>query len=98
MLVRFSKRPQTSTIKVSQSTGKGDEITTAEHRTEDLIVGDTKVVRIAPPSGNITETVASRGCCRADSDVLDGQPIAETNNEKLQKGPRRRGKDLLFWS
>ena len=71
MLVRFSKRPQANIIKVSQSTGKGDEITTAEHRAEDLIVGDTKVVRIAPPSGNITETVASRGYCPSTGKVVD---------------------------
>lgn len=71
MLVRFSKRAQSKTICVSQSVGKADEIKTKVFAATDLIVGDSKVIRIAPPSGNITETVESRGFCPSTGKVVD---------------------------
>lgn len=71
MLVRFSKRAQAPTIKVSQSTGKADEIEVLEHPTAGLITGENKVVRIAPSTGNIDGTIASRGFCPSTGKVVD---------------------------
>lgn len=71
MLVRFSKRMQSPTIKVSHSTGKADEARVLEYPAADLIVGDNKVVRIAPSAGGITETIASRGYCPSTGKVVD---------------------------
>ena len=71
MLVRFSKRKQAKTIRVSQSTTKGDEVEVSEYPAAELITGDSKVIRIAPPTGSNTETMASRGFCPSTGKVVD---------------------------
>ena len=72
MLVRFSKRAQTDRIKVSQSTGKRDEIEIREYMHQDLIDPKSLVVRIAPGcSESDLETVSSIGLCPSTGKVVD---------------------------
>ena len=62
MLVRFSKRPQSEMVTVTQSAGKGDDVERREFRANDLIDPVTLVVRIAPKdNGSLDGTVASVG-------------------------------------
>lgn len=72
MLVRFSKRAQAERIKVSQSTGKKDEIEVQEYMHQDLIDPKSLVVRIAPEcNGCDLETVSSVGLCPSTGKVVD---------------------------
>ena len=83
MLVRFSKRPQTAKIKITQSTGKADEITVEEYDEKDLIIGSSKVVRIAPQAAvNIKGTVASVGLCPSTGKVVDFRNRDRIYNDK----------------
>lgn len=72
MIVRFSKRRQADTIRVSQSVVKGAEPVIEEFATSDLIVGDNLVVRIAPEeTTHLAGTVESVGLCPSTGKVVD---------------------------
>jgi len=83
MLVKFSKRSQTPKIKITQSTGKADEISISEYKAEDLIIGSSHVVRIAPPATvNVNGTVSSVGLCPSTGKVVDFRSRDRIYDEK----------------
>ena len=71
MLVRFSKRKQATSIKVSQSGTKGEEALVNEYPATELITGESKIIRIAPSTGKKKETMADSGYCPSTGKVVD---------------------------
>lgn len=83
MIVRFSKRQQAGTIRVSQSAVKGAEPTVEEFRAGDLIVGDSLVVRIAPEEHTqIAGTIEGVGLCPSTGKVVDFRSRGYITNEE----------------
>lgn len=88
MIVRLSKRPQTDTIRVSESAVKGEEPTVAEYGVGDLIVGDNLVVRIAPEEATtLAGTVESVGLCPSTGKVVDFRSRSYIAREKPSERP-----------
>lgn len=71
MIVRFSKKPQAKEIVISHSGGKADEVELSSYPAEQLITGDDRIVRIAPPSGKLNKTVSVQGYCPFTGKVVD---------------------------
>ena len=83
MLVRFSKRPQSERIVVTQSNGKSDEIERREHAAADLIDPESLVVRIAPEDNrSLFSTVSSVGLCPSTGKVVDFRNRGRIYGEK----------------
>lgn len=83
MIVRFSKRPQASSIRVSESVVKRAKPIVREYASRDLIVGDGLVVRIAPEEAtSLVETVESVGLCPSTGKVVDFRSRGYITQEK----------------
>lgn len=88
MIVRFSKRQQADTIRVSQSVVKGAEPAVEEFPTSDLIVGDNLVVRISPEERTqLAGTVESVGLCPSTGKVVDFRSRGYITQEKPAERP-----------
>lgn len=87
MLVKFSNRRQTESVAVSQSVGKGDEITRASYDSRDLIDPFNLVVRIAPKDDStLNETVGSLGLCPSTGKVVDFRSRERIFQERPEGG------------
>ena len=72
MLVRFSKRPQTTHISVTQSDSKRDINIMNNYAAKELIDSYSRIVRIAPKNnGTLIETINTCGLCPSTGKVVD---------------------------
>lgn len=86
MIVRFSKRVQSPTVKVSSSSNQNGEINVAEYAYDTLVQGDGKIVRIAPSEGKTSSTIEDSGYCPSTGKVVDfraTERIYNTHQEAL---------------
>lgn len=82
MIVRFSRRSQVPRIVVSQSTDKESAPKRTEYDRDEIVRGDTYVVRIAPPDSRLEGTVESVGLCPSTGKVVDFRSRERTFKER----------------
>lgn len=88
MLVHLSKRPQASTIRVSESVVKGEVPTVKKYAATDLILGESKIVRIEPERlSTLSETVESLGLCPSTGKVVDFRSRSYITSKKPSGRP-----------